>query len=297
MSLRLEMLQVARVAPTVLGEAAGLVKEFLRGQQNPDGGFKDRSGKSDLYYTVFGLDAYAVFQAEPNLNAVEKFLGTFADGDGLDLVHLSCLTRCWGSLGKDRMPKGLRVKLLQRLESFRKPCGGWDNNLKREHGTAYGSFLALGAYQDMGKLPPKPLRILQSLKKLETPDHAWNNHPNLPIGSTNPTAGAVVLLNNLHLPINAEVGQWLRARLHPQGGFVAVPGAPMPDLLSTATALHALAAMDVRLTEEETDRCLDFVDSLWNATGGFHGHWSDDYLDCEYTFYGLLALGHLSLNG
>ncbi|MDG1832828.1 MAG: prenyltransferase/squalene oxidase repeat-containing protein [Verrucomicrobiota bacterium] len=297
MSLRLEMLQVARVAPTVLGEAAGLVKEFLRGQQNPDGGFKDRSGKSDLYYTVFGMDALAVFQAEPNLDAVKKFLGTFADGDGLDLVHLSCLTSCWGSLGKDRLPKGLRVKLLQRLESFRKPCGGWDNNLKREHGTAYGSFLALGAYQDMGKLPPKPLRILQSLKKLETPDHAWNNHPNLPIGSTNPTAGAVVLLNNLHLPINAEVGQWLRARLHPQGGFVAVPGAPMPDLLSTATALHALAAMDVRLTEEETDRCLDFVDSLWNATGGFHGHWSDDYLDCEYTFYGLLALGHLSLNG
>ena len=34
-----------------------------------------------------------------------------------------------------------------------------------------------------------------------------------------------------------------------------------------------------------------------SATGGFHGNWSDDYLDCEYTFYGLLALGHLSLNG
>ena len=297
MSLRLEMLQVARVAPTVLGEAAELVQEFLRGQQNADGGFKDRAGKSDLYYTVFGLDALAVFQEEPDLDAVENFLGTFAHGDGLDLVHLSCLTRCWGSLGKDRMPKGLRAKLLTRLESFRKPCGGWDNNLKREHGTAYGSFLALGAYQDMGKLPPKPLRILQSLKKLETPDHAWNNHPNLPIGSTNPTAGAVVLLNNLHLPINANVGQWLRARLHPQGGFVAIPDAPMPDLLSTATTLHALAALDVRLTEEETDRCLDFVDTLWNAAGGFHGHWSDDYLDCEYTFYGLLALGHLSLNG
>jgi hypothetical protein len=193
------------------------------------------------------------------------------------------------------MPKGLRKALLGRLENFRKPCGGWDNNQQREHGTAYGSFLALGAYQDMGKLPPKPLRILQSLKKLETPDHAWNNHPNLPTGSTNPTAGAVVLLNNLHLPINAEVGQWLRARLHAQGGFVAVPDAPIPDLLSTATALHALAALDVRLTEEQTESCLDFVDSLWDATGGFHGHWSDDYLDCEYTFYGLLALGHLSL--
>lgn len=295
MSLRLEMLQVARVAPRVLGEASELVQDFLGNQQNPDGGFKDREGKSDLYYTVFGMDALAVFQKEPDLGAVEKFLQSFDEGEGLDLVHLSCLIRCWGTIGRDHMPKNLRAALLKRLEDFRKPCGGWDNSPEREHGTAYGSFLALGAYQDMGKLPPKPFRILQSLKQLETPDNSWNNHPNLTIGSTNPTAGAVVLLNNLHLPINTDVSQWLRKRLHAQGGFVAVPDAPMPDLLSTATALHALAALEVRLNEEETERCLDFVDSLWDATGGFHGHWSDDYVDCEYTYYGLLALGHLSL--
>ena len=289
------MLQVARVAPKILGDSTDLVRNFLASQQNPDGGFRDRAGESDLYYTVFGLDALAVFQTKPDMAAVEQFLLKYEDGEELDLVHLSCLARCWGTVGKDRMPKGLRKALLGRLESFRKPCGGWDNNPEREHGTAYGSFLALGAYQDLGKLPPKPLRILQSLKALETPDHAWNNHPKLPTGSTNPTAGAVVLLNNLHLPINDEVGKWLRDQLHPQGGFVAVPGAPIPDLLTTATALHALAALEVRLTEEQTDLCLDFIDTLWDATGGFHGNWSDDYLDCEYTFYGLLALGHLSL--
>ena len=291
------MLQVARVAPKILGDSTDLVRNFLTSQQNPDGGFRDRAGESDLYYTVFGLDALAVFQTEPDMTAVEQFLLKYEEGEDLDLVHLSCLARCWGTVGKDRMPKGLRKALLTRLESFRKPCGGWDNNPEREHGTAYGSFLALGAYQDLGKLPSKPLRILQSLKALETPDHAWNNHPNLPTGSTNPTAGAVVLLNNLHLPINVEVGEWLRDQLHPQGGFVAVPGAPIPDLLTTATALHALAALEVRLTEEQTDLCLDFIDTLWDATGGFHGNWSDDYLDCEYTFYGLLALGHLSLGG
>lgn len=295
MSLRLEMLQVARVAPKALEGASDLIRDFLLSQQHPDGGFCDRDGESDLYYTVFGINALAALQVEPDMDAVEKFLLKYEEGEGLDLVHLSCLCRCWGTIGKDRMPKGLQKALLNRLEAFRKPCGGWDNNPEREHGTAYGSFLALGAYQDLGKLPPKPLRILQSLKALETPDHAWNNHPNLPVGSTNPTAGAVVLLNNLHLPINDEVGKWLRNQLHPQGGFVAVPGAPMPDLLTTATALHALAALEVRLTEEETERCLDFIDTLWDATGGFHGNWTDDYLDCEYTFYGLLALGHLSL--
>ena len=76
MSLRLEMLQVARVAPKVLGDAAELVRNFLASQQNPDGGFRDRDGESDLYYTVFGLDALAVFQAEPNMEAVEPVSNT-----------------------------------------------------------------------------------------------------------------------------------------------------------------------------------------------------------------------------
>jgi hypothetical protein len=41
--------------------------------------------------------------------------------------------------------------------------------------------------------------------------------------------------------------------------------------------------------------CLDFIDSLWTNEGAFHGNWADDHVDCEYTFYGLLALGHLAV--
>lgn len=41
--------------------------------------------------------------------------------------------------------------------------------------------------------------------------------------------------------------------------------------------------------------CLDFVDSLWTNKGAFYGSWLEDTLDCEYTYYALLALGHLSL--
>ena len=43
------------------------------------------------------------------------------------------------------------------------------------------------------------------------------------------------------------------------------------------------------------ETCLDFIDTLWTARGGFFGHWEDTHLDCEYTYYALLALGHLSL--
>ena len=101
MSLRLEMLQVARLAPKVLGESAGLVREFLLRQQNPDGGFKDREGKSDLYYTVFALDALIALQSEPP-SSVEGFLEQFGTGEGLDFVHLCCRSRAWAATGRRR---------------------------------------------------------------------------------------------------------------------------------------------------------------------------------------------------
>ncbi len=85
---------------------------------------------------------------------------------------------------------------------------------------------------------------------------------------------------------------WLLARYHPAGGFVAALQVPMPDLLSTATALHALAMLGISV-EAARESCLDFLDSLWTNQGSFHGHWFEDDLDTEYTFYGLLALGHL----
>jgi hypothetical protein len=80
---------------------------------------------------------------------------------------------------------------------------------------------------------------------------------------------------------------------HPESGFYAAPAAPIPDLLSTATALHALSAMGVPL-DALREPCLDFVQSLWNGAGAFSGSWADGTPDCEYTYYGLLALGHLT---
>ena len=92
-----------------------------------------------------------------------------------------------------------------------------------------------------------------------------------------------------------DAGMWLLDRCHKSGGFFAVPAAPVPDLLSTATALHALSALGVPVTGVR-EPCLDFVDSLWTNRGGFFGTWADDAADCEYTYYALLALGHLSLD-
>jgi hypothetical protein len=193
------------------------------------------------------------------------------------------------------MPRGLDRALLERIETFRKPDGGYEGNAAHAHGTAYGAFVALGAYEDLGHTPPRVLDLIRALKSLESADGAWSNLPGMKTGALNATAGAVTLITHLGFPVNPAAGSWLLDQVHPQGGFKAVPNAPVPDLLSTATALHAFAAIQRRIPSDIHERCLDFIDTLWNAEGGFHGHWADDHLDAEYTFYGLLALGHLSL--
>lgn len=295
MSLRLQLLQVARLAPRLLGDSTGLVREFYRRQFNRDGAACDRGGRPDLYYTIFALAGAQALDAPVPREATARWLNSFGDGDGLDFVHLGALARCWAAVGREGMPPGCEAGLLARMEAFRKPDGGYEGDHRLGHGTAYGAFVALGAYEDLGGAPPRVIELIRSLKRLETPDGAWSNAPGLPVGALNATAGAVTLICRLGFPVNQQVGDWLLARQHPQGGFLAAPGAPLPDLLSTATALHALACLERRISSGVHERCLDFIDTLWSAEGGFHGHWADDDLDAEYTFYGLLALGHLSL--
>lgn len=304
MSLRLEMLQVARLAPKLLGDSTSLVVGFLRRQRNDDGGFRDRNGRSDLYYAVFGLDGLIALQADVPVEPVRNYLRRFGDGEGLDFVHLCCLARAWAivtalqsndtQFAQSPQQAELSATILRRIEGHRSADGGYNPVPGNVYGTAYGCFLGQGAYEDLHSEAPKPQGLATCLAGLKTTDGAWANDRNVKEGSTNATAAAVQVLRRLGQPIPLVVGDWLSARSHAQGGFLAAPGAPIPDLLSTATTLHALAGMQVPLGALK-ERCLDFVDSLWTNEGAFHGHWADDSLDCEYTFYGLLALGHLSL--
>jgi hypothetical protein len=287
------MLQVARLAPKQLGESRDLVAAFLRGHLNPDGGFKNRAGDSDLYYTVFALDGLVALQEPLPVDETSRYLAAFDDGADLDLVHLACLARAWAALGRDR-PLSIAGRIIDRAESFRTPDGGYDALADAPIGSAYGAFIALGIYQDLGRTPPHPERLLASLRQLRAGDGSYGIYPGLLSGLTPITAAAVVAAKHLGGSVDRDAGMWLLDRCHASGGFFAAPDSPVPDLLSTATALHALAALHVPIGGIR-ERCLDFVDSLWTNRGGFYGTWADDAPDCEYTFYALLALGHLSL--
>ena len=293
MTLRLEMLQVARLADKLLGESADLVVEFIRSQLNVDGGFKDRSGQSDLYYTVFGIECLFALRADLPTHLLAGYLRSFAGGDALDLVHISCLARCWAMLQRELLDDTIRGQILAKVESFRSSDGGYNASPGSSVGTLYGCFLATGAYQDLGGEIPAPHGIMRCIDSLRAADGGYANQLDFPMGLTPTTAAAVTLLRQFDEPIASELAIWLLARCHPEGGFFATPAAPIPDLLSTATALHALSGMHVDL-HGVREKTLDFVDTLWSSEGAFFGNWEDDILDCEYTYYALLALGHLA---
>ena len=293
MSLRLEMLQVARLAPKLLGDAAALVEAYLRDQFDDAGGAVDRAGKSDLYYTVFTLEGLLALQAEVPADRVTPYLQSFGDGAELDLVHVACLARCWAALPKGSLATEVASRIATNVERFRCPDGGYAAEVGSTKGTVYHSFLALGAYQDLGQSCPNTSGLAMCVKALRTADGGYANSADLPVGSTTVTAAAVTLLRHLDQPKPDGVGEWILGQFHKEGGFRAAPQAPLPDLLSTATALHALAGLQVDFAAIQ-EPCLDFVDTLWTGRA-FCGHWAEQQPDSEYTYYGLLSLGHLSL--
>lgn len=293
-SFRLEMLQVARLAPKLLGESAGLVASFVNSRVTESGGFAGRDGRPDLYYTVFGLETMLALQLDPRVKNVAEYLAASARAASLDFVHACSLARCGAALEKNFFPVEVKNALADRINSFRTPDGGFHGAPGRETGSAYGALLAWGALSDLDARLPEPERLLDSLRPLRLEDGSFANERGLAQGSTPATAAALTLGRHLQEPPPAHCGAWLLRQQHSSGGFLATPHAPLPDLLSTAVALHALDGLEIPLGAHR-EGCLDFVDSLWSAEGGFHGNWADDDLDVEYTYYGLLALGHLAL--
>ena len=305
------MLQAAGRVLRCRPEAVPRVAAFLRASALPDGGFRNRAGQSDLYYTVFALQALRALRSDqdgvrggspdPPRDGVtpgpaaptELYLRRLADGASLDFVHTACLARCWALIAPRKPDEATRRAILARLETWHSADGGYNPAPGAAAGTAYANFLALGAYEDFEAAMTDPDGLARSLASLRSADGGCANTPAAARGSTSATAAAIVTLKELGRPVERRAADWLLAQHCPEGGFRAMPAAPIPDLLSTATALHALARAGVSL-DDVRQPCREFVEGLWGDGGGFRGHWADDAADCEYTFYGLLALGHLA---
>lgn len=282
MTIRQGLGEATSKAKKLLGDSTGLVADFLCSQINPDGGFQGRSSQSDLYYTMFGVEAMCALDAEIPCDRIVEYLNGFSRDDSLDFVHLCCLARCLAYVSSDNIDSTLADSIKSRVDEY-----------FAENHSAYGCFLALGAYQDIGLSMHNPKRVVNYIDLLKTEEGGYANETHISTGSVPATAAAISVLHYLGESVSDDTVRWLLKCCSPDGGFLAMPNAPVADLLSTATALHALSLVGADITNLQ-EQCLDFVDTLWDGKGGFCSSTVDTTCDCEYTFYGLLALGHLA---
>lgn len=291
-SLSEGMIAMGRLGAQRLGDAKERTIHFLSSHRQSDGGFRGRAGTSDLYYSAFAVGCFTCLGAE--IAPMPVFLQRFADGSSLDLVHRSCLARlCTLVPGAD--PEGkIRQAIKDRFLHDRAKDGGWARSAQAQRGSVYGAFLALGALEDCGERLDEYKTVVSNLELCRAQSGGYADQPGEPHGLTPLSAGVLVLKSHLGLPIASEDLDWLAGRCHTQGGFFAATQVPMPDLLSTATALEALGRCN-RITPEIAGKTLRFLDLVWNEDHGtFRGHPLDPALDAEYLWYGLLALGRLS---
>jgi prenyltransferase beta subunit len=292
------MIQTIAKAPHLLDDATDPVRRFVLSQQAGDGGFRGRGTDSDLYYTVFAMEIMIALECPVPIDRLQAFLRPFNHGQTLDLVHLASLARCWANLADvagRSIETHLREGLTHRLLGLKCSDGGFSTSASDDRGNAYGCFLALAMCQDLGIDLFEPASILQSLSSLATDDCGFANESAGRPAPTPSIAAALCVYHMLGRSMPEAPVAWLQHRIHFRGGFCAMAGEgtlSLPDLLSTATALHALSYCRLPAPQPR-ERHLDFLDSLWDPQGGFSGSWADPMIDCEYTYYGLLTLGHL----
>lgn len=293
MTIKRDMIKTASRAKELLGDSLNLVINYVKGCQNSDGGFRGRSVESDIYYTVFANNILSAFKETP-IHSLNGFLMSRNIGSDSDFVDICSYINLLSSIEKkESLSEEKKARLQNMLELYRSADGGYSVYKNASHGSAYGCFLAYSTYENLGLYPQRQEMMLNCLERLSAVDGGYSNEPEQKEGVTTATAAAIVLLQKLNGKIPQKTIDWILARFHKSGGFLATPSTAIPDLLSTATALFALKSINYDLSEIK-ESCLDFLDSVWDGNGAFRGHWFDEQTDVEYTFYGLLSIGCIS---
>ena len=280
----------ARVRRVLDRGAVDRIAGFIEGARTVDGGFADRGGKSDLYYTLFGVASTRALRGRIR----RRDLGAYLDRqalDPLDLVHLTCLIQCQRLCHPLGVPRRTRRQVLVNMARFRTPDGGFAEQGSRPDATPYGTYLAVLAHDVLGSRIPDEDHLSAVASRLLR--HSLSS-PCGPLGLS-ATASAILVAQSLGCEIAVDQAVAQLNRFRPANtGFLACVDAPSPDLLSTAVAAFTRRRLGRPIAGVEAAEIAAFVQSLWHEKGGFRGGEHDDDPDCEYTFYGLLALGSLT---
>jgi hypothetical protein len=236
------------------------IKSYIKGQQTTRGGFADKGGNCDLYYSLFGFYVSEALKIEEVKPALQAYLMNVIETEKLSGIHLKCALILYIKLfGSGTLPLILRTS-----ENLAAQYSDFINILAYYYSKDYKSLFLAG----------------KKLKKIK-----------LNAGMPCSVMAASLILQHSIGKQGEEPWQWMGGYFK-NGGFSAFSKTPHGDLLSTGVALYALRFADSDMSIVKPD-CLIYIDSLY-SDGGFCATAFDQGTDVEYTFYGLLALGSLS---
>jgi hypothetical protein len=241
-------------------------RAWLFSQQTLEGGFPDRGGKCDLYYTLFGFFLAEAFDMEIVLNRLKTYVKTIVRQRNHEGTDLFCLAILHASLFPGDPETGRFVKKIRNLTG---KSATQENGYQR-----FLVILSLMYLRDFASV----LRELKSVGKGVTG-----------IGKPCPVVAAQGILDFIKSGLAQADAEPIMTYYRENGGFAAFSDTPGPDLLSTSVALFALQLKGYDLRFIRPD-CMTFINGLYYQ-GGFRAALQDTEVDVEYTFYGLLALG------
>jgi prenyltransferase beta subunit len=245
------------------------IRTFILNKQTSVGGFSDRVGRCDLYYTLFGYYIAESLSVTQVMEPLKKYVATTVSLNNLSGVYLYCGAILYAKLiGINSTTEKLRKQIVTDLTQ---------KDLKQREYSEFLGILALYYLEDFKNIQLIANRYKQSFSHRDNP---------CPVIAA--TAVMLAITGNRKPEIVDKLNSYYRGN----GGFSALHQAPSEDLLSTAVALYALhfLSADIRLMKPD---CLTFIDNLYD-NGGFRATKYDSVTDVEYTFYGLLALGSMS---
>jgi len=246
----------------------------LTAAQHDDGGFAGRKGAGDreLDRPLSGIDFLSLV-----ISAV--------------LLEMAAGIDVFADVGRDR-----RQAVIDFVEFFRRPDGGYAKTPRGGQGSTYHTFLVAVCKEIVGIPLDGTQQMIELVRSRQREDGGFVEVAPMRQGGTNPTAAAVGLLKMLDAldePTRTTAGRFLAGMQTAEGGLRANTRIPVADLLSTFTGLVALSDLDAA-SAVDAAAALRFVERLQQPGGGFRAGAFDDAVDVEYTFYGLGALALLT---
>jgi hypothetical protein len=245
------------------------ITTFIKSQQNKNGGFVDRAGHSDLYYSLFGLWLSLATDQSELQKQLKSFVLNKTTSESKSPVEDLALLLIKSEL--DTSPEKQSVFSIIRTV-FKKG---------RMIELSYQFFLISLVIDAVGK----NRGIYYFFARIWI--YFYKPKGNIPCSLT-----AALLYARKILGLNTQnLQKKLSEFVIETGGFKAFEAVENADSLSTGVALFVLKETDFDL-RVITPGCLDFVQNNY-SDGAFLSGDGDLTKDLEYTFYGLLALGSL----